>query len=95
MTTISDLFFGNISPPDTLNANSNAQYTRLMKEHMKLTRSLSEQLSPEMMELHNQVCNVQGQMEAILSELYYEQGFRDGAGIMIDVVRGKEGDCND
>lgn len=95
MTTIRDLFLGNISPPDTLNANNNPQYTRLLKEHMKLTRLLSEQLSPEMMALHNQVCNVQGQMEAVLSELYYEQGFRDGAGIMIDVLRGKEGDHND
>lgn len=92
MHTIHDLFYGNLIPPDNLNANNNKQYACLLKQHMKLTRSLSEQLSPEMMELHNQVCNVQGQMEAILSELYYVQGFRDGAGIMLDVMRGEEGE---
>ena len=66
MTTIRDLFLGNISPPDTLNANNNPQYTRLLKEHMRLTRSLSEQLSPDMFELHSEICNIQGQMETIL-----------------------------
>ena len=95
MHTIHDIFYGNLMPPDNLNANKNKQYARLLKQHMELTRSLSEQLSPEMMDLHNQVCNVQGQMEAILSELYYVQGFRDGAGIMLDVMRGEEGDRNE
>ena len=92
MHTISDIFYGNITPPDHLNAYSDKRYASLSKQYTELTQTLSGQLSAGQMELHNQICNVQGQMESILSQMYFVEGFRDGAGIMLDVLTGTKGE---
>lgn len=86
MHTISDIFYGNITPSDNLNAYSDKHYASFSKQVTELTQRLASQLSEEQMDLYNQIFDLHGRMNALLMELYYENGFRDGAGIMFDIL---------
>ena len=85
MGAISELYRGRISAPTDIKVRA-AEYTRLIDEAEKLTEALKANLDSGTVQKLEELLDTQHMLTAIASEDSYTRGFRDGAGIMIDVL---------
>ena len=88
MEFIKRLFNGNINPSVAVMVKG-SQYEKLANKSLNVQKMLSEQLSEEQKKLLDELISIQGSLSMIVSEENYSAGFRDGAGLMIDVLEGK------
>ena len=85
ITTIHDLYNGAI-PVQTGILQNNSDYIQLSDAYLSTYKALVDLLDPQQLELFNRITDLQGQIDAMDAEYRYVQGFRDGAGIMYDIV---------
>ena len=85
LTSIRDLYNG-VIPVQTGILQNNSDYIKLSDAYLSTYKALVDLLDPQQMELFNRITDLQGQIDAMDAEYRYVQGFRDGAGIMLDVV---------
>lgn len=88
MGAISELYRGRISAPTDIRVRT-AEYDRLIDEAEKLTEALQEKLDSGTAKKLEELLDTQHMLTAIASEDSYTRGFRDGAGIMLDVLNVK------
>lgn len=88
MEFIKRLFNGNINPSVAVTVKG-SQYEKLANKSLSLQNTLSEQLSEEQRKLLDELISIQDSLSMIVSEENYSAGFRDGAGMMIDVFTGE------
>lgn len=84
MLTIKDLFYSDVSTSGF--STPSPEYVEIRETYFALEKQLTEQLNEEQVRLHNQIIDAIGQMDALSNAAHYVQGFRDGAGILLDVV---------
>ena len=84
ITTIRDLYNGTI-PVQTGILQNNSDYIKLSDAYLSTYKALVDLLDPQPLELFNRITDLQGQIDAMDAEYRYIQGFKDGAGIMLDV----------
>ena len=82
--TIRDLYNGVIPVQTGILPNDN-KYQQLSDDYVSTYKALVDLLDPQQLELFNRITDLQGQIDAMDAEYRYVQGFRDGAGIMLDV----------
>ena len=85
LTSIRDLYNG-VIPVQTGILQNNSHYIKLSDAYLSTYKELIDLLDPQQLELFNRITDLQGQIDAMDAEYRYVQGFRDGAGIMLDVV---------
>ena len=83
-TSIRDLYNGAI-PVQTGILQNNSHYIKLSDAYLSTYQELVDVLDEKQLELFNRITDLQGQIDAMDAEYRYVQGFRDGAGIMLDV----------
>lgn len=88
MEFIKRLFNGNINPSVAVTVKG-SQYEKLANKSLNVQKTLSEQLSEEQKKLLDELISIQDSLSMIVSEENYSAGFRDGAGLMIDVFTGE------
>lgn len=88
MEFIKRLFNGNINPSVAVTVKG-SQYEKLAKKSLSVQNTLIEQLSEEQRKLLDELISIQDSLSVIVSEENYSAGFRDGAGMMMDVLEGK------
>ncbi len=66
-----------------------SQYEKLANESVNVQTMLSEQLSEKQQKLLEELISIQDSLSMIVSEENYSAGFRDGAGMIMDVIMGK------
>ena len=88
MEFIKRLFNGNINPSVAVMVKG-SQYEKLANKSLSVQKMLSEQLSEEQKKLLDELISIQDSLSIIVSEENYSAGFRDGAGMMIDVFTGE------
>lgn len=88
MRNIQDLYSGKMEPPKC-STGSDTEYNRILEQLEEFDKQLGEQLAAEDMKLHNYIMDLQTKLSAIAASECYIQGFRDGGGIMLDVLTGK------
>lgn len=88
MEFIKRLFNGNINPSVAISVKG-SQYEKLANESANVQTMLSEQLSEEQNKLLEELISIQDSLSMIVSEENYSAGFRDGAGMIMDVIMGK------
>ena len=88
MEFIKRLFNGNINPSVAVSVKG-SQYEKLANESVNVQKMLSEQLSEEQRKLLDELISIQDSLSMIVSEENYSVGFRDGAGMIMDVIMGK------
>ena len=88
MEFIKRLFNGNINPSVAVTVKG-SQYEKLANKSLNAQKMLSEQLSEEQKKLLDELISIQDSLSMIVSEENYSAGFRDGAGMMMDVLEGK------
>ena len=84
LTSIRDLYNGVIPVQTGILPNDN-KYQQLSDDYVSTYKALVDLLDPQQLELFNRITDLQGQIDAMDAEFRYVQGFRDGAGIMLDV----------
>ena len=87
MKKISDFYYG--KPASENFIDSESAYHKLMEECVNLSQEFESRLSDDDLKLYQQLSEMQTRLSAITVTENYIQGFRDGAGIMIDVMLGK------
>ncbi|MCR4646338.1 MAG: hypothetical protein K5695_13190 [Oscillospiraceae bacterium] len=85
ITTISDLYNGTIPVQTVILPNDN-KYQQLSDDYVSTYKTLIDLLDTQQLELFNRITDLQGRIDAMDAAYRYVQGFRDGAGIMLDVV---------
>ena len=85
--TIKDIYHGNRAPID-MQFETSSRYVSLSKEWLRLHEEFKETLSAEQDEMFNRLCDIQGEQTTISNERSYKQGFRDGAELMRDIIKG-------
>lgn len=88
MEFIKRLFNGNINPSVAVSVKG-SQYEKLANESVNVQTMLSEQLSEKQQKLLEELISIQDSLSMIVSEENYSAGFRDGAGMIMDVIMGK------
>ncbi len=84
--TIKDIYHGNRAPID-MQFDTNSRYVSLSKEWLRLHEEFKETLPTEQNEMFNKLCDIQGEQATISNERSYTQGFRDGAKLMLEILR--------
>lgn len=87
MGAISELYRGRLSAPTDITVRA-AEYDSLIDEAEKLTEAVQSQLTGDAAQAFHDLQEVQHSLTSIASEDSYTRGFRDGAGIMLDVLNG-------
>ncbi|MBR4320699.1 MAG: hypothetical protein IKP69_11760, partial [Oscillospiraceae bacterium] len=64
------------------------EYYRLIDEAEKLTETVNKLLADDALQTFHDLQETQHLLTSIASEDSYTRGFRDGAGIMLDVLNG-------
>ena len=85
MFFIENLWYGNIRPSQKA-IRKDSQYHKTLTHLTSLTTSLLADFSEEQRKLYNEIANVQGELDAIESKENFVEGFRYGAGMMLDVI---------
>ena len=91
MHDLSDLYHGRVGPSHTISPE-NSRYQRLLRQCSELRGKLEKRLSAEDLKLFHEVNDLQIQLTALELEINYIEGFRDGAGIMLDVACSPDSD---
>lgn len=94
MEFIKRLFNGNINPSLAVMVKG-SQYEKLANESVNVQKTLCGQLSEEQKKLLEELISIQDTLSVIVSEENYSAGFRDGAGMIIDVIMGKNSNLKD
>ena len=87
MGAISELYRGRISAPTNITVRTE-EYYRLIDEAEKLTEAVNKLLADDAQQIFHDLQETQHLLTSIASEDSYTRGFRDGAGIMLDVLNG-------
>lgn len=87
MHKLSDLYQGRVGPSHTISPE-NVRYHSLMEQCGELREKLKSQLTDENLKILEDLYELQSQIISIELEINYIEGFRDGAGIMLDVMDG-------
>ena len=87
MRNIHDLFHGRMGPPNYI-GESDKEYQKLLRQCETLTEELKSRFDPDDYKLHKQLFEMHTKLAGLDMESHYLQGFRDGAGIMLDVLTG-------
>ena len=77
---IKEIYHGKMFPSSNIPNHPNPEYEKLSSEFEKT-------LTPEQMEIYHQLSDLQCNDAAFYSEAAYELGFKDGAKLMIDVMK--------
>ena len=77
---IKDLYHGNVFPSEKIPNHSNPEYEKLSAEFEKT-------LSQEQLEIFHQLSDLRCNDSAFYSEAAYELGFKDGARMMMEVMK--------
>ncbi len=85
ITTIRDLYNGAIPVQTGILPNDN-KYQQLSDDYVSTYQELVDVLDEKQLELYNRITDLQGQIDAMDAEFRYIQGFKDVAGIMLDIV---------
>lgn len=88
MEFIKRLFNGNMNSSVAVTVKG-SQYEKLANKSLSVQKMLSEQLSEAQRKLLDELISIQDSLSMIVSEENYSAGFRDGAGMMIDVFTGE------
>ncbi|MFR1843069.1 MAG: DUF6809 family protein [Oscillospiraceae bacterium] len=88
MEFIKRLFNGNINPSVAVTVKG-SQYEKLANGSVNVQKMLCGQLSEEQKKLIKELISIQDTLSMIVSEENYSAGFRDGAGMIMDVIMGK------
>ncbi len=88
MEFIKRLFNGNINPSVAVTVKG-SQYEKLANESVNVQKTLCGQLSEEQKKLLEELISIQDTLSMIVSEENYSAGFRDGAGMIMDVFTGE------
>ena len=83
-TSIRDLYNGAI-PVQTGILPNDKKYHQLSDDYVSTYKALVDLLDPQQLELFNRITDLQGKIDAMDAEYRYVQGFRDGAGFMLDI----------
>ena len=86
--TIKDIYHGNTSPLENRFADG-SDYMKLTKEWLKLNAEFESSLTEQQKNVFNRLCDIQGEQASITNERYYQIGFRDGAELVLDILRGE------
>lgn len=85
---IKDFYHGNIIRSE--HKCLNPEYRQVTQQWLKLADEFKKVLTPEQLELFNQLLDMEGKYSEIASEDLYETGFRDGARLMLDILEYKD-----
>ena len=85
MFFIDELWHGNIRPSQKA-IRKDSEYHKTLMHLSSLINSLLADFSEEQRKLYNEIANVQGELDAIESKENFVEGFRYGAGMMLDVI---------
>ena len=77
---IKELFHGKVFPSEKIPNRSNPEYEKLSAE-------FEETLSQEQLKIYHQLSDLRCNDTAFYSETAYELGFKDGAKMMLDVLK--------
>ncbi len=94
MEFIKRLFNGNINPSVAVTVKG-SQYEKLAVKSLNVQKTLCGQLSDEQRKLLEELISIQDTLSMIVSEENYSSGFRDGAGMIMDVIMGKNSNLKD
>ena len=86
---IKDIYYGNITPAD-MHFESGSEYIRLNNKWLELEKEFTEGLSEKQKEQFCRLCEIQSEQTAIINEVSYMRGFRNGASLVLDIL--KEGE---
>lgn len=86
MMTIKELYLGNSAPID-LQYTSESGYMKLSAEWLKLHDEFESGLTEKQREDFDRLADIHGEQTCISNECCYEQGFRDGAELILDMLR--------
>ena len=87
MGAISELYRGRISAPTDIRIRAD-EYDRLIDQAEKLTETVDARLIGDAAEAFHELQDTQHMLTSIASEDSYTRGFRDGARILLDMLRG-------
>lgn len=86
--TIKDIYHGNACPLERRFADG-SDYMYLTREWLKLNAKFESSLTEQQKNVFNRLCDIQGEQSSITNERYYQIGFRDGAELVLDILRGE------
>ena len=84
--TIKELYLGNNIPIE-MRYTSDSEYVRLSAEWVKLYDEFIAGLSEKQREDFDRLTDIHGDQNCISNERCYTQGFRDGAELMLEILR--------
>ena len=87
MGAISELYRGRISAPTDIRIRAD-EYDRHIDQAEKLTETVDARLTGDAAEAFHELQDTQHMLTSIASEDSYTRGFRDGARILLDMLRG-------
>ena len=83
--TIKELYLGN-NVPIEMRYSSDSDYVRLSAEWVKLYDEFIVGLTEKQRADFDRLTDIHGDQNCISNERCYEQGFRDGAKLMLDIL---------
>ena len=83
--TIKELYLGN-NVPIEIRYSSDSDYVRLSAEWVKLYDEFIVRLTEKQRADFDRLTDIHGDQNCISNERCYEQGFRDGAKLMLDIL---------
>lgn len=85
---IKDLYYGNIIRSE--HSCKDTEYQKLMQYWLTLSGTFERMLTPDQLKLFNEIVDTQEKCNEITSAGLYEIGFRDGASLIFDILKGMD-----
>ena len=90
MFVLRELWRGNITPSER-HIRKNSEYATLLHENTELEHNFCETLTAEQKKAYNDIYGGQVRIMSISEEEAFIQGFRIGAGMLLDVIEDYKG----
>lgn len=90
MFVLRELWRGNISPNER-HIRKNSEYAKIIHENAELEQAFCKTLTSEQNKTYDEIYGGQIRMMAIAEEEAFIQGFRIGAGMLLDVIEDYKG----
>lgn len=85
MTTLENLYYGNIEPCDTETLKRNPRYFESLKYVGKLQQELSSSMNSEQNELYKKYMTASNELASVITEDAFKTGFSLAMKIMMEI----------
>lgn len=81
---LKELYHGKVNPLERI---PRPEPTEMSREWIRLSEEFEKSLTPEQIEMYHKLSDLQSESASLDNESLYVQGFRDGAKMLLDILR--------